>query len=501
MEENKQVVAEWKALNQPRLQEIKKVNPELYSAVNLALQYLNQKLGGEELPAEVEEVEEVVETTPTPTKQWTLDDFKNIKIIVDTPEKSKKFQELFLSLGGEWSRIDNPYPTKPANFDRIYLITNGTKLLYYNSLMSFNEALDVRQIYYDDIFPPQTETKKWTKYDFLNKKIVLDTEEKSKKFQLLAYSLGLMWESGENITPILLNEKYIEISPRGTLSYTSSKDTFNQYTKEEIFYDDIFLGESESTESQTTLEQSPSQSQYKWPIETYPPTLKYPSWNLNFEKNNGDRKSPTQSAGELKRRVNQLGQAVDYMEMILATKFKGNDGNWYIINVGKGGVWTWKQTTPPPAQSTSFTSTASAQSTPEPAKKQWTPQDLVGKQLLWSGRKYDVVKFKRNNPKYKSFELRNEQGIEIEGKLTMSAIERLLNDEPVKGISIIKPQFQRVPENDFQKELQKMTDSELEQLYNDTYAAQQEFDKSDPEYTELRLQMVEIANEQDQRRI
>ena len=189
------------------------------------------------------------------------------------------------------------------------------------------------------------------------------------------------------------------------------------------------------------------------------------------------------------------------MMMILSTKFKGNDGNWYAINVGKGGVWTWKETTPPPTQSTSFTSTATAQSTTEPAKKQWTPQDLVGKQLLWSGRKYDVVKFKRNNPKYKSFELRNEQGIEIEGKLTMSAIEKLLNDEPVKGISIIKPQLQRVPENDFQKELQKMTDSELEQLYNDTYAAQQEFDKSDPEYTELRLQLVEIANEQDQRRI
>ena len=62
MEENKQVVAEWKALNQPRLQEIKKANPDLYSAVNLALQYLNQKLGGEELPAEIEEVEEAVKT-------------------------------------------------------------------------------------------------------------------------------------------------------------------------------------------------------------------------------------------------------------------------------------------------------------------------------------------------------------------------------------------------------------------------------------------------------
>lgn len=57
MEENKQVVAEWKATNQERLSEIKSFNPELYSAINLALNYLNKSLTGEELPQEVEEVE------------------------------------------------------------------------------------------------------------------------------------------------------------------------------------------------------------------------------------------------------------------------------------------------------------------------------------------------------------------------------------------------------------------------------------------------------------
>ena len=56
MEENKQVVAEWKATNQERLTEIKSFNPELYSAINLALNYLNKSLTGEELPKEVEEV-------------------------------------------------------------------------------------------------------------------------------------------------------------------------------------------------------------------------------------------------------------------------------------------------------------------------------------------------------------------------------------------------------------------------------------------------------------
>jgi hypothetical protein len=37
-----QVVAEWKAVNEPRLKEIKSANPDLYSAINLALNYLNK---------------------------------------------------------------------------------------------------------------------------------------------------------------------------------------------------------------------------------------------------------------------------------------------------------------------------------------------------------------------------------------------------------------------------------------------------------------------------
>jgi hypothetical protein len=39
MEENKQVVAEWKQQNQDRLKEIKTFNPDLYSAINMALSY------------------------------------------------------------------------------------------------------------------------------------------------------------------------------------------------------------------------------------------------------------------------------------------------------------------------------------------------------------------------------------------------------------------------------------------------------------------------------
>lgn len=67
-----QVVAEWKAVNEPRLKEIKSANPDLYSAINLALNYLNKKLTGEELPVEVEEEVEVVETQPTSEGFWRV---------------------------------------------------------------------------------------------------------------------------------------------------------------------------------------------------------------------------------------------------------------------------------------------------------------------------------------------------------------------------------------------------------------------------------------------
>jgi hypothetical protein len=65
MEENKQVVAEWKQQNQDRLKEIKTFNPDLYSAINMALSYLNKTLTGEELPVEVEVEETIVEPQQT----------------------------------------------------------------------------------------------------------------------------------------------------------------------------------------------------------------------------------------------------------------------------------------------------------------------------------------------------------------------------------------------------------------------------------------------------
>ena len=55
-----QTIAEWKAQNAPRLDEIKNFNPDLYTAINGALSYLNKKYGGEEIIEETI-VEPIVE--------------------------------------------------------------------------------------------------------------------------------------------------------------------------------------------------------------------------------------------------------------------------------------------------------------------------------------------------------------------------------------------------------------------------------------------------------
>jgi hypothetical protein len=516
MEENKQVVAEWKALNQPRLQEIKSANPDLYSAVNLALQYLNQKLGGDELPEEVEqEVEEevVVETTPVETKQWTLRDFQNIKIVVDTPEKSKKFQELFFSLGGEWSQLDSKVPNSVSNLDKIYLVTTGSRLLYLDTYKTFEEQ-NVKQIFYEDIFPEETTANPLTLEELKGTYVYLDTEDLREEYQKILFDLGGEW--------ILTTKKvvdpsfgpYFVVNKFGQMRYFKDSADMPSYQLKNITkeWPEMRKRYVPTTSTQTQTATSTPQNGYTLPIETYPSKLnnKYSF----FEANDGSRKSPTQSAGDLKRAV--MNMPGNELTEILSTKFRGNDKNWYEINVGKGGTWTWKKLNPidnyatqnkfiqgtqPTNASTSFTSTATSQTQLPGSTKTWRPEDLVGKKLLWSGREYDVIKFRRNNPKYKSYTLRTSSGTELEGKLTMRAIENLLNDIPVKGISIIKPQGQPTSSNSFEDSIRFLSDVELKQLYDETEEARKEFSSQEPEYLELTSQIVAIGNEMDNRNI
>lgn len=604
MEENKQVVAEWKALNQPRLQEIKKANPDLYSAVNLALQYLNTKLGGEELPAEIEE-EVVVETTPIQAKQWVKEDFFNTKIIVDTPEKSKKFQEFVFGLGLSWANGEK----KPMLLDRPYVEIDSIGKLSYAKLKHTWDGYFSNEIFYDDIFPPQTETKQWTLGDFEDIKIIVDTPEKSRKFQELFLSLGGKWSILDNpnqSNPANFDKPYLAIN-RNTLLFFNNLKPFEEQSFKQIFYDDIFPGESQTTTvaekagqwrmktkeefdaegivsyedfanvapqfvydnyagkylvdiystdridslkeaenrigntslhlnqgytmssskfwTQKPLPQtttSAQQKKYGLPIETYPTFFSFPI--PGFSANTGDRQSPTQSAGELRRWFSNLGNVaqIEYARELDRARFKGNDGNWYALNTGRGGVFTWKKTTPPPTQytpsaassspsaSTSFSSTSSAQPAQPVAKPaiNYKPEDLIGRNIYYKGN-YKIVKILKVNPKTVRYQISNSLK-DIELDIPKTAIGSLLEGKVV-GKSFLKDstpvqtpvqsQNQSTISNSFEDSLTSLSDSELKQLYDDTEAAKAEFDAADPEYKELRLQLVAIANEMDNRNL
>jgi hypothetical protein len=98
------------------------------------------------------------------TTQWTANDFKNTKIIVDTTEKSEKFQELLFSLGGEWADLDVPKESlrKKVHFtDEKYLLVGPDLVFFFFSKEDTWDDSSKREIFYDDIFP-STSTQQTT---------------------------------------------------------------------------------------------------------------------------------------------------------------------------------------------------------------------------------------------------------------------------------------------------------------------------------------------------
>lgn len=347
MEENKQVVAEWKQQNQDRLKEIKTFNPDLYSAINMALSYLNKTLTGEELPVEVEET--IIEPQQSQelsieeaSNEYALFEFYDTKIIVDTPEKSAKFQQLIIDLGGKWNSQDVPDARlrKIVNYtDKKYLsITSRGDIFYFDTEKQFQDEITVKEIFYDDIFEvvkspvqshsskqPSRTTSQTSEWRFKTKQEL--ESEFGTDFRRYSVPEGYFndWY-GQNLAEIY-SPKYQNIKQAEDSLQSNSIELglsgFSLPTK--YFTKDIL------TSSET--------NGFKLPIDTYPLTLKfkYPF----FEANDGSRKSPTQSAGDLKREVSNL--TTGELKEIINTKFRGNDGKWYEINVGKGGVWTWKK--------------------------------------------------------------------------------------------------------------------------------------------------------------
>jgi hypothetical protein len=101
-------------------------------------------------------------TTPTPTPTpakgktipWTLDDFAGTKIIVDTPEKSKKFQELILALGGKWG--DGSKKVELTSFQYLYI--DDDLIMTVGTLKDDFDKHPNKEIFFDDIFGGTTQT-------------------------------------------------------------------------------------------------------------------------------------------------------------------------------------------------------------------------------------------------------------------------------------------------------------------------------------------------------
>lgn len=78
-----------------------------------------------------------------------------------------------------------------------------------------------------------TTMKQWKKEDFYNTKIIVDTPEKSRRFQELMFSLGIKWQDG-GTTVFCLHIKSLGVNDGGNIIHSP-----RSYRKE-IFYDEIF---------------------------------------------------------------------------------------------------------------------------------------------------------------------------------------------------------------------------------------------------------------------
>lgn len=102
---------------------------------------------------------------------------------------------------------------------------------------------NIRSGKYTDYTPvsQQKTMKQWKKEDFLNTKIIVDTPEKSRRFQELMFSLGIQWcRNGRNVS--YLTSPYLSVGKDACLQHFlgSKSIDFTNLSKSEIFYNEIF---------------------------------------------------------------------------------------------------------------------------------------------------------------------------------------------------------------------------------------------------------------------
>ena len=561
MEENKQVVVEWKATNQERLSEIKSFNPELYSAINLALNYLNKSLTGEELPQEIEEVKvqptqqegfwrimtekELMDKYGSiekaaydigweakgemdwmfgiPVKDLIKDDLTEEQIeyelksnVIETdPSKDKNNKSWFVFLGftifdtsnvkpkvndpqmqlSGW-RIKTKEEFKKENLDYAGIPDRVWEEIYgkpiedlYASQSQINDAISLLKSY---LRPPAFTKGIASRYTLLPKYFspYLPTTIPNPVIPNLVYRFKTLDE--------MRDEK---LGTAGGAYYGVNEETIKKYAGKSLdeLYDDGYLGGNTIKEVIENINNKENIyiAGYKFPIayftdqpltaeatsglklsiETIPSRLKR---SYIFSTNKGDRKAPSQSAGNLYSRYANLPAAK--LEL-LNTFFKGNDGAWWNLKQVKG-TWRWEKSSPQPSQTSTIVATKTQETE---TKQEWEPKDLVGKILLFgsNGKKYLVEEFTRNNPVNKEYilkDLTSPATPTVTYMVTMSVIETWLDGNVAKGARIIE-------ETPTGTNYSTWTQIQLNQKRREISDALIAFEEDDPEYKELKDQL------------
>lgn len=155
---------------------------------------------------------------------------------------SNKQQEINLQVGDTFrNSVGNLKSIYYSNAYRTHIIDVNTGRASYD----FNTQgiiNNIRSGKYTDYTPAsqQKRIKLWKKEDFLNTKIVVDTPEKSRRFQEFIFNLGIEWQLGVGKQILALESKYLIISTEGTMSHSSTRYYYDKYENREIYYDEIF---------------------------------------------------------------------------------------------------------------------------------------------------------------------------------------------------------------------------------------------------------------------
>jgi hypothetical protein len=263
--------------NKTRLAEVNASNPPLYSAISLALDYLNKNYFGGTSEIKVELPSVAPQITETPSIQvafelrlfteqeikdliqkngWDNDTFKMTKIKVANDIESENFQRLAFKLGAFWVGSEK-YDIKKKK--KVYFVEDDGQLAFNTNVDTFESYTEYTTIEYDVIFAellPQAKTTQaneriftdselekqifeevWTELDFTEIKIELTTDVQKTNF------LNLIKKLDED------SFKYIGIESGGNYFYSdedlvifndNKQKDFNESPYQQLFYNQIF---------------------------------------------------------------------------------------------------------------------------------------------------------------------------------------------------------------------------------------------------------------------